>query len=88
MCSLEIIKLQRLFLIFFSSCDSKCEPDVLPASALFGPPLESAFENEDFSGKKVFRRSWNHQSVGYRIKDRIGRIKFRIFFQHPRVLGK
>ncbi|XP_072834088.2 F-BAR domain only protein 1 [Pogona vitticeps] len=32
-----------------SSCESKAEPDVLPASALFGPPLESAFENENFA---------------------------------------
>nr|XP_020636859.1 F-BAR domain only protein 1 [Pogona vitticeps] len=32
-----------------SSCESKAEPDALPASALFGPPLESAFENENFA---------------------------------------
>lgn len=37
-----------------NSCDSKCEPDVLPASALFGPPLESAFENEDFSAPRSY----------------------------------
>ncbi|XP_032992550.1 F-BAR domain only protein 1 [Lacerta agilis] len=39
-----------LFGTRMKSCDSKPEPDVLPASALFGPPLESAFENEEFSG--------------------------------------
>ncbi|KAJ6652832.1 hypothetical protein lerEdw1_010612 [Lerista edwardsae] len=37
-----------------NSCDSKSEPDVLPASALFGPPLESAFENEDFSAPRSY----------------------------------
>ncbi|XP_034975230.1 F-BAR domain only protein 1 isoform X3 [Zootoca vivipara] len=38
-----------LFGTRMKSCDSKPETDVLPASALFGPPLESAFENEEFS---------------------------------------
>ncbi|XP_053154171.1 F-BAR domain only protein 1 [Hemicordylus capensis] len=36
------------------SCDSKTEADVLPTSALFGPPLESAFENEDFSAPRLY----------------------------------
>ncbi|XP_061457737.1 F-BAR domain only protein 1 isoform X2 [Rhineura floridana] len=37
-----------------NSCDVKSEPDVLPASALFGPPLESAFENEEFSAPRSY----------------------------------
>ncbi|XP_015278848.1 PREDICTED: F-BAR domain only protein 1 [Gekko japonicus] len=38
-----------------NSCDDKVpEPDALPVSALFGPPLESAFENEDFSAPRAY----------------------------------
>nr|XP_028569449.1 F-BAR domain only protein 1 [Podarcis muralis]XP_028569450.1 F-BAR domain only protein 1 [Podarcis muralis]XP_028569451.1 F-BAR domain only protein 1 [Podarcis muralis] len=43
-----------LFSSRMTSCDSKPEPDVLPASALFGPPLESAFENEEFSAPRSY----------------------------------
>ncbi|XP_077188515.1 F-BAR domain only protein 1 isoform X3 [Paroedura picta] len=38
-----------------NSCDDKVpEPDALPVSALFGPPLESAFENDDFSAPRSY----------------------------------
>ncbi|XP_013931309.1 PREDICTED: F-BAR domain only protein 1-like [Thamnophis sirtalis] len=37
-----------------SSCESRGKPEALPASALFGPPLESAFENEPFTGESPF----------------------------------
>ncbi|KAM6466886.1 F-BAR domain only protein 1 [Liasis olivaceus] len=37
-----------------SSCDSKSQPEVLPASALFGPPLESAFESEGFTASRAY----------------------------------
>ncbi|XP_074834232.1 F-BAR domain only protein 1 [Carettochelys insculpta] len=30
------------------SCTGKAQPDVAPSAALFGPPLESAFDTEDF----------------------------------------
>ncbi|XP_063003282.1 F-BAR domain only protein 1 [Elgaria multicarinata webbii] len=36
------------------SVDGKTEPDALPASALFGPPLESAFENDDFAAPRSY----------------------------------
>ncbi|XP_042333697.1 F-BAR domain only protein 1-like isoform X2 [Sceloporus undulatus] len=37
-----------------NSCNAKAEPQVLPVSALFGPPLESAFENEDFAAPRSY----------------------------------
>ncbi|XP_058019644.1 F-BAR domain only protein 1 isoform X2 [Ahaetulla prasina] len=37
-----------------NSCDSKSKPEALPASALFGPPLESAFENEAFTAPRAY----------------------------------
>ncbi|KAL7993073.1 hypothetical protein Chor_017329, partial [Crotalus horridus] len=37
-----------------SSCESKSKPEALPASALFGPPLESAFENEAFTAPRAY----------------------------------
>nr|XP_060640706.1 F-BAR domain only protein 1 [Anolis sagrei ordinatus]XP_060640708.1 F-BAR domain only protein 1 [Anolis sagrei ordinatus] len=33
-----------------NSCNTNADPEPLSANALFGPPLESAFENEDFAG--------------------------------------
>ncbi|KAM3856835.1 F-BAR domain only protein 1 isoform 2-T2 [Vipera latastei] len=37
-----------------SSCEGKSKPEALPASALFGPPLESAFENEAFTAPRAY----------------------------------
>ncbi|XP_070800901.1 LOW QUALITY PROTEIN: F-BAR domain only protein 1-like [Pituophis catenifer annectens] len=37
-----------------SSCDGQSKPEALPASALFGPPLESAFENEAFAAPRAY----------------------------------
>ncbi|XP_044276965.1 F-BAR domain only protein 1 isoform X2 [Varanus komodoensis] len=36
------------------STDSKTEQEALPTSALFGPPLESAFENEDCTAARSY----------------------------------
>ncbi|XP_064353523.1 F-BAR domain only protein 1 isoform X2 [Dromaius novaehollandiae] len=36
------------------SCPGKAPPDAVPSAALFGPPLESAFEAEDFSAPRAY----------------------------------
>ncbi|XP_067168907.1 F-BAR domain only protein 1 [Apteryx mantelli] len=37
-----------------NSCPGKAPPDAVPSAALFGPPLESAFEAEDFSASRAY----------------------------------
>ncbi|XP_043391920.1 F-BAR domain only protein 1 isoform X1 [Chelonia mydas] len=39
--------------VWTPSCAGKPRPDVAPSAALFGPPLESAFEAEDFPASRA-----------------------------------
>lgn len=62
---------------FVHSCAEKLQSDEQFSKNLFGPPLESAFDHEDFTGDGG-RGFWGTASVGRRLGGAVARVGGRV----------